>query len=229
MKCNYLYADPAWNFSDPLSMSSTKRGASAQYQTLNLDDIKKLKVNELAADDAFLALWVPSSLLQAGLDCMKEWGFRQTQTLIWNKIKKDPLNKLAAALKKATKKYEKKELVKEIDNIISEFDLSESLSFGMGRLFRQTHELALIGVRGKIYNRLKNKSQRSVHFSQNLKHSAKPENLQESIEKMFPDFDGKSVELFARRERPGWICVGNQCPGSLNEDIRDSIERLIKL
>ena len=201
MKYNVICADPPWNFSDPLVMSGVKRGAISQYRTLNLNDIKNLDVSSIAEDDAVLILWVPSSMLQDGLDVMKSWGFAQKQTYIWVKIKKN--------LKLPKIKY-----------------INEILAFFMGRLFRQTHEIALIGTKGKIYSKLQNRSQRSVVLDVNLKHSAKPEGLQDSLDIMFPSPHNTKVELFARRSRPGWDCVGLECPDSLDEDIRDSIERL---
>jgi N6-adenosine-specific RNA methylase IME4 len=91
----------------------------------------------------------------------------------------------------------------------------------MGRLFRQTHEICLIGTRGKIYKQLANKSQRSVGFAENLRHSAKPEDLQDSLEIMFPK--ARKLELFARRIRPDWTCLGNEIDG---KDIRDALAAL---
>jgi N6-adenosine-specific RNA methylase IME4 len=98
------------------------------------------------------------------------------------------------------------------------------LGFGMGRLFRQTHEICLIGTNNnKIYKHLKNKSQRSVSLDVNLKHSAKPEILQNALEAMFPACN--RLEMFARRHRASWVCVGNEvCNG---EDITKSIDNLL--
>jgi N6-adenosine-specific RNA methylase IME4 len=112
---------------------------------------------------------------------------------------------------------------KSIISISSSDRLGEMLAFGMGRLFRQTHEICLIGTSdNKIYKRLKNKSQRSVSLAPNLRHSSKPENLQDSLDEMFPS--GNRLELFARRHRKDWVCLGNEiCNG---EDIRDSLAKL---
>lgn len=207
-KADLIAADCPWPFADPLTMSKTKRGAAANYNVLDIDAIKKLNVESLAADDAILALWVPSSLIQDGLDTMKAWGFRFTQTSIWVKTKKDPFKNLPENLK--------------------EINWDQFLAFGMGRLFRACHEVALLGVRGKVYQKIINKSIRSVFFAPNLKHSAKPEIFQDNLEKLIGK-DCNKLELFARRDRAGWTCVGNQNPSTLNEDIRDSIERLTKL
>jgi N6-adenosine-specific RNA methylase IME4 len=111
-----------------------------------------------------------------------------------------------------------------IKDVFSNFSFDNLLAFGMGRLFRQTHELAIIGVRGKIYNHIENKSQRSVHFHPATKHSVKPESLQDRLDIMFPK--GNRLEMFARRSRNGWICVGLESPQTMGEDIRDTLNRL---
>ena len=58
-----------------------------------------------------------------------------------------------------------------------------------------------------------------------LPHSQKPEDLQDSLELMFPERN--KLEIFARRHRPGWNCIGNEAPMTLGEDIRDSIDELL--
>ena len=130
--------------------------------------------------------------------------------------------------------FSSKELYKDftLENFtkhVSDFNLNNSLAFFMGHLFRQTHEICLIGVKGKIYNKLKNKSQRSVCLDVSLKHSTKTEILQDRLDLMFPE--ELKLEMFARRQRQGWTCIGNEVdgPGSNGEDIFTSIERLKNL
>jgi len=99
------------------------------------------------------------------------------------------------------------------------------LAFGMGRLARNCHEPCLVGVKGKYTKELANRSQRNVFLSPGLPHSQKPEDLQNSLELMFPERN--KLEIFARRHRPGWNCVGNEAPTTQGEDIRDSLNCLI--
>jgi N6-adenosine-specific RNA methylase IME4 len=233
MKFNIICADPPWNFSDQLKMSDVKRGAEANYTTMSLKDIKELPVKEMAnPDGAVLALWVPSSLLQDGLDVMKAWGFEQKQTYIWVKTKKEPLKVSIKVLKKYFKtinSWSKTIELESVKKIIENFSINDVTSFFMGRLFRNTHEICLIGINNKnIYKHLTNKSQRTVSFAENLKHSAKPEHLQNSLELMFADVTIKKVELFARRPRVGWFTVGNESALTYGEDIRVSLKKLIK-
>lgn len=232
MKTKYsiIVADPCWSFSDKLKMSDTPRGAEDNYNTLSVNDIKNLKIKELSdPDGAILALWVPSSLLFHGLEVMQAWGFEHKQTYIWIKTKKDIFKEfkslVSSFLKQPLKRLKNiQEIEKKLDN--KDF-INTVTSFGMGRLFRQCHEICLIGINNKkIYKKLKNKSQRSVCFDINFKHSQKPELLQDSLEKMFPN--EKYLELFARRQKSGWLCIGNECSTTFGEDIRISIENLLK-
>lgn len=226
MKFETLNLDPAWSFSDKLRMNSTPRGAAANYQLMSNTDIKNLEIKKIAADESVLALWVPSSLIPTGLEVMSAWGFRYVQTWIWVKTKKDPLT----VLKKQIRSLKKKDLkIKDIYQVLDSFNLDETLAFKMGRLFRQCHEVVLLGVRGKkFYSLLKNKSQRSVSFHAATKHSVKPEILQNRLEIMFPDAKNR-LELFARRSRPGWLCAGNENLLTHGEDIRESIRKVEQL
>ena len=237
-KFNLIFADPPFSFDDKLEMSDVKRGAESQYNgVLSIEDIKNLKVPEITADNAVLVLWVPSSLISDGLEIMSKWGFRQTQTNIWVKTKKDPFESLKKDLLKKIKDnsaeatLSTKDLLKitsdAFDEVAENFDFDNMLGFGMGRLSRACHELCLIGVKGKVYKDVKNKSQRSVHLAPNTKHSAKPEILQDRFDIIFPEYQNK-IELFARRQREGWTTIGNQCLGpTFGQDIRESIEDLI--
>jgi N6-adenosine-specific RNA methylase IME4 len=49
------------------------------------------------------------------------------------------------------------------------------------------------------------------------RHSAKPEAFQDMVETVSP---GPRLELFARRERPGWVTIGNEADGM---DVKDSL------
>lgn len=229
-KFQVIVADPAWSFKDSLKMSDVARGASSNYSVMSILDIQQLPVKDYAVKGAILALWVPSSLLQEGLDTMKAWGFKHKQTYVWVKTKKEPLkiiNQLFAGALQMYGQVKKDLTIKEhkkvLQGLIAAYKQELSLAFGMGRLFRQTHEICLIGTNNnEIYRMLENKSQRSVSFGENLRHSAKPEHLQDSLEIMFPKAD--KLELFARRQKAGWTCLGNEiCNG---EDITVSLSKL---
>lgn len=230
MKFSCIVADPPYHFSDRLLQSATKRGAESQYAVMTDQDIINLDIKHICEDDAILALWVPGSKLDIGLACAENWGFKITQTWIWVKTKQSPLGELKKNISKIIKEEKKNvaagfNVTELIYNVIDGFGLNDVLNFFMGHCFRQTHELCLIGVRGKYTRLLENRSQRSVYVGPALeKHSQKPEELQDRLDIMLGSVP--KIEIFARRDRPGWTCVGLQCPSTMDEDIRDSIKKL---
>ncbi len=79
---------------------------------------------------------------------------------------------------------------------------------GMGYYLRQQHELLLIGRRGDVYVPEPETRVSSVIEAPRGEHSAKPPQVYELIEGMYPDLT--KIELFARTERPGWAAWGNE-------------------
>lgn len=65
--------------------------------------------------------------------------------------------------------------------------------------------------------------QRNVFEAVRLGHSTKPDSFQDHVEQFFP---GPYLELFARRDRPGWTCLGDECPSD-GRDIRVSLPALL--
>lgn len=82
--------------------------------------------------------------------------------------------------------------------------------FGMGFATRAGSESALIGVRGKLGELIKDHSVRAVIEAKVGLHSEKPHAFREAIEKLCGDIP--RVELFARDAAAGWDCWGNQAP-----------------
>lgn len=192
-KFGVIVADPPWAFNDKLKFNGTvKRGAEAHYPTLNLRAIKRLPIDEIAAENAVCALWVPSAMLKDGIDVLEAWGFTYKQLWVWGKTSKNDPTKLA---------------------------------FGMGRLGRNCHEPCLVGTKGKYTKHLMNKSQRNLMMHPNLGHSRKPEQIQDSLDLMFPQWD--KIEIFARRQRPNWTCIGNESPATAGEDVRQSLSNML--
>ena len=78
---------------------------------------------------------------------------------------------------------------------------------GVGFYFRNTTELVLFGVRGKLRTQKRGRSQVNILKTQKREHSRKPDELYEIIESCSP---GPYLELFARGQRPKWTQWGNQ-------------------
>ncbi len=77
--------------------------------------------------------------------------------------------------------------------------------FGMGHQVRNSHEVCLIGVRGRP--RRKSASVRSVFTAPYTRHSQKPEAFYDLVEELSP---GPYLELFARERREGWRSLGKE-------------------
>lgn len=76
---------------------------------------------------------------------------------------------------------------------------------GIGNYWRVSHEFMLLGVRGSLS--FADKSLKSWAEIARGRHSAKPEQVREFVQRASP---GPYLELFARRSVPGWTCWGNE-------------------
>lgn len=189
-----IAADPPWPFGDPLPGAG--RGAAKNYSLLSIDDLKAGRFiggevirpdSRAVADDAYLFLW----RVAAG-----------------GHIKRLTLVEEAYAVARAWGFAPKTELVWRKQTVHGK------RHFGMGRHVRMEHETCIIATRGRAAPLARNV--RSVFDAPapsddagRAVHSAKPDAFYELVERMCP---GPYVELFARRRRAGWTCVGNEVP-----------------
>jgi N6-adenosine-specific RNA methylase IME4 len=81
---------------------------------------------------------------------------------------------------------------------------------GCGYIVRQRHELLLIGKRGDMPAPRPSDRPSSVIEAARGRHSAKPVEAYEVIERMYPDVP--KVELFSRSPRESWAAWGNEVP-----------------
>jgi N6-adenosine-specific RNA methylase IME4 len=85
---------------------------------------------------------------------------------------------------------------------------------GMGYYFRQQHELLLVGKRGELPAPAPGNRPSSLIHAPRTEHSAKPEQVRELIEQMYPEYalgdPSDFCELFQRTPRKGWAGWGNE-------------------
>lgn len=215
-----LAADPSWPFDDRLTMSETKRGAESNYAVLTIAEIAALRVERLMEKDAVLVLWRPSSLAEEGARVSRAWGFRPVGEWVWSKRPAPPTEAevLAILQREMEKRGRLEDAAKAVAARIGK------LHFGMGRVTRAAKEVATIAVRGSMSKHLVDRAVRDVVEAPALRHSVKTELVQDALERMYPE--GNRLELFARRKREGWTCVGNQVPGMEGRDIRAVLAEL---
>lgn len=157
MKFSVIVSDNPWNFSDHLKMSTTKRGADANYTgTLSTEELCTLDVDSVSdPNGCVLCLWAVNSMLGDALTVMKSWGFQQKQIYTWVKTTDETNSKLGFGMGR------------------------------MFRGATEHCLIGIKGK--NVYKTLDNKSQRNVSLDKNLGHSKKPESLQDSLEIMWPN------------------------------------------
>lgn len=95
-KFNIIYCDPPWSYhlyrpqySQYSHKHNTKipiRTAASFYNTMSLDKICSLPVEEIAADNCALFLWTTNPLLNDAFKVITAWGFQyKTVAFYWNK------------------------------------------------------------------------------------------------------------------------------------------------
>jgi len=100
-----IYADPPWDYGgkmqfDKSSASADKlvddkkifiSSASFKYPTLKTDVLKRIPIQDIAADDCLLFLWTSSPHLAQSLELGAAWGFEyRTVAFVWDKMIHNP-------------------------------------------------------------------------------------------------------------------------------------------
>ncbi len=205
-KFQIIYADSPWHFRVH-SQKGEGRSAIQHYPVMSLDDIMKMPVRDISADNSVCLMWVIDPMIEQGYQVMREWGFTpKTVGFYWAKLNKKwdvafyrMLNQFKSTLLNTNKGFD--------------HDVLNELFFtGLGYYTRANVEQCILGVRGKGLPR-KDKGVRRLIIAPRGAHSAKPDEAYERIERLFGNVS--RVELFARKNRKGWSAFGNQVENSI--------------
>ena len=83
-KFSVIYPDPPWNYRD--QCRAGKRGATYKYSTMRIEEIRRLPIEALAADDCVLFLWATMPMLPEAISVVNAWGFSyKTVAFTWVK------------------------------------------------------------------------------------------------------------------------------------------------
>lgn len=181
--------DPPWIWKSYSKKGETK-SPNAHYDTMTISDIADLPVADLLADDCAVFLWCTWPTMPAPWDVAKAWGLKYSG-LAWEWVKFNP----------ATGKY--------------------AFGGGLGGtrknlepclLFRKgSPELLDRSVRDFIIDPVTGEEiiddSGGVLLSPRRRHSEKPTEAKERIEKLFA---GPYLELFSRTSRDGWDSWGDE-------------------
>lgn len=87
-----FYADPPWSyrgrdqFGFKGDVGESSGGAVKHYKTMDVRDIAKLPVGEIAKPDSLLFLWATGPLMKDAFFVMESWGFPFVQVaFVWDK------------------------------------------------------------------------------------------------------------------------------------------------
>jgi N6-adenosine-specific RNA methylase IME4 len=189
-----ILADPPWKFyawGQPNRKLMKSRIAEAYYPTMPTEDIAKLNVGSMAADDCALFMWACWPTLPDALELGRAWGFEyKTCAFTWAKMNPTMENKFS----------------------IPEDDAN--WFFGMGYWTRANTEVCLLFTRGNP-KRLEN-NVRQLIVSPIREHSRKPDQQYDYIERLV---SGPYLELFARRKRAGWYSWGNEIESDVQIEV----------
>jgi N6-adenosine-specific RNA methylase IME4 len=204
-KFGVILADPNWPRTVYSTITGMSRHAANHYHVPTSDDeghqddgIKALDVASIAAADCVLGLWCTDP--HRGVDVMRAWGFKPVAYRAWIK---DIVLVGEPSASGMLRKGQKLEIVG---------------AAGCGYWGMDRDELMLIGTRGKVPCPLPGTQGETTWFARRGehaerredRHSDKPNCAYEWFERHWPNTP--KIELFARRERPGWARWGAEAP-----------------
>lgn len=80
-KFQVIYCDPPWAYNN----SGFEMSAEQKYPTMQLDEIKKINVKTITAENAVIFMWATNPLLKEAFELMESWGFEYKTNFVWTK------------------------------------------------------------------------------------------------------------------------------------------------
>lgn len=224
MEFRVILADPPWHYADQKKVRKDTKvptagiGACHHYSQMKTDEIVDLTwlVQSVTAERCHLYLWATMPLLPDALRVMTGWGFKFcTVAFCWVKCNSRRFDDAILDVLQPA--------LLDTGRTVRSF-LDVLTFFGPGFYTGSNVELVLLGRRGRPFKHAEGCKASQVVYAPLGEHSAKPEEVQRRIEWMYPDVIPR-LEMFARRDREGWTCLGDE--GVVEpEDIRVSLKRL---
>lgn len=192
-----VLADPAWAFKN-YSEKGEEKNANQHYDCISVEAIKALPVAPVLAADAALFLWVTWPFLFSADEVAAAWGFPHYagDAFVWVKLS----------------------------------STAAKWHFGCGYWSRKNTEPCLMFTRGKpkrlncdvpelLFSTL-SEGEEELIVSPLRQHSEKPIEVYDRVERLV---GGPYLELFSRKERPGWTMLGNAIDGL---DLQQSLKQM---
>lgn len=84
IKFSTIVIDPPWDWGDEGDKDQLGR-ARPDYQTLSIDQLLELPLEDLSLPDAHIYLWITNRSLPKGFQLLDKWGFRYITCITWVK------------------------------------------------------------------------------------------------------------------------------------------------
>jgi len=85
-KYKIILADPPWSYRFGRVGSEYKHGSAAKYETMSIDELCLLNVNDITDKDSVLFLWSTTPMLPDAFKVLDSWGFVYKTAIYWRKI-----------------------------------------------------------------------------------------------------------------------------------------------
>lgn len=82
---NIIYADPPWDYDSKRIGRKNGSAAYLKYNTVGLQELKDMPVNEMTDKDAVCFMWATVPLMPEAIELMKAWGFSYKTMVTWEK------------------------------------------------------------------------------------------------------------------------------------------------
>lgn len=86
-KYNIIYADPPWDVKAGPDWNTSGKSRDLVYPTMNINEIREMRVKDISASNAWLFLWVINKYIPESYEIAKVWGFKPSCLLTWAKPK----------------------------------------------------------------------------------------------------------------------------------------------
>jgi N6-adenosine-specific RNA methylase IME4 len=195
MKYDVILADPPWAYEVWDKDTGSGRSAESHYPTMSLEDICKLPVKDIAADNCALFLWSVYPSLFDSQRVMESWGFKY-KTLGFEWIK---LNTSGTGWHIGMGYYSRANP----EPCLLAVRGNMPVAVHNERNLLTTYEDEMFGL---------------PMIAKLREHSRKPDEQYKKIERLYPNMH--YLEMFARRPRIGWDVFGNQVENSINLQVQ---------
>lgn len=201
--------DPNWRYRVWNKATGTGRSADKHYKTSAVVEMMRLDVLSCMARDAIVDIWVTGPFVGEIFDLIAEWNRRYSK-------KRDRLifNTVQFVWVKTSVKGDQK--------MFTSVNEPKNWHFGLGHSTRSNIEYVYSFKRGAGLPVRRHDVRQLVLAPIPKRHSEKPDAVQTRLEALYgdsiPTGDEQNtrplrrLELYARREREGWYCVGDEIP-----------------